>query len=83
MSMIFFTFPGELQARMGASVLTAAGIPARMKKTPGGLNQYGCSYGVQVPEVYGKRAAGILKGQRTSYVRSYRIHDKNKQEVFL
>lgn len=83
MSMIFFTFRAQTGARQGAMILSRAGISARVGRTPSGMAEYGCGYGIWVSGPQGGRAAVILRGRKPSYERSYLLEDGRQQEVFL
>ena len=83
MSMIFFTYRGQTQARQGASILKAAGIPARQGRTPTVLAGRGCGYGLWVSEAHGCGAALELRGRSSPYERSYRVEGNSGREVTL
>ena len=42
MSMIFFTYRAPMEARRGAAILSSAGIPGKLSKTPSALSVNGC-----------------------------------------
>lgn len=83
MSMIFFTFRAQTGARQGALILSQAGISARVGRTPSGMAEYGCGYGIWVNGHQGGRAAELLRSRRPSYERSYLVEGGRQQEVFL
>lgn len=83
MSMIFFTFRAQTGARKGALILSRAGISARVGRTPSGMAEYGCGYGIWVSGHQGDRAAELLRSRRPSYERSYLVEGGRQQEVFL
>ncbi len=81
MSMIFFTFRAQTQARQGASILKGAGIWARLGRTPTFLAGNGCGYGLWVSEERGRGAAKELKTGGSPYERSYRVEGNRAREV--
>ena len=82
MSMIFFTYRVPIQARKGAAILQAAGISAKLARTPSGMAVNGCGYGLWVPLEHGARAAALLREKGAAYERSYR-GGKGFREVSL
>ncbi len=83
MSMIFFTYRAATQARMGVSILQKAGIPARMDRSPAGISEKGCGYGLWVRADRGAEAAAVLRRQGRPYTRSYRFTGDEVREVRL
>jgi hypothetical protein len=80
MSMIFFTFLAQMQARNGAKTLQNRGIAVKLARTPAKLAQRGCSYGLWVREDQAQAAAQALRG---TYERSYRVTEGRAEEVVL
>ncbi len=83
MSMIFFTFRAQTQARKGTKILNQAGIQAKLGKTPAALSARGCGFGIWVRQAEAETAAMQLRGLEIPYERSYLITDKGRKEVFL
>lgn len=83
MSMIFFTYRAQTQARRGAAILRGAGIQGRLDRTPSQLAVNGCGYGLWVPESQGYGAALELRGRDCPYERSYRWDGKSAKAVTL
>ncbi len=83
MSMIFFTYRAQTQARQGVSVLREAGIPARLDRTPSRLSGNGCGYGLWVSASQGYSAALELRGRGVPYERSYQVDGGAMKEVAL
>lgn len=83
MSMIFFTYLAQTQARQGAAVLREAGIPARLDRTPARLAGRGCGFGLWVPPAQAHGAALELRGRNVPYERSYQVDGGNTREVQL
>lgn len=83
MSMIFFTYRVPMEARRGASILSAAGIRGRLAKTPAKLAVKGCGYGIWVPKSQGYAAAMELRGRNCPYERSYLMGEGPAKEVEL
>ena len=83
MSMIFFTFRAQTQARKGTMILNKAGIRAKLGRTPAALSSGGCGFGIWVREVDGLTAAMQLRGMNLAYEKSYHITDGEQKEVFL
>ena len=83
MSMFFFTYRAQTQARRGASILKEAGIHGRMDRTPSKMAVNGCGYGLWVPETQGYGAALELRGRGCPYERSYRWDGKSAKAVTL
>lgn len=83
MSMFFFTYRAGTQARKGASILQAAGISARLARTPSGMAQGGCGSGLWVPRGQEYAASLELRGRGCAYERSFLVEDGKPREVFL
>lgn len=83
MSMIFFTFRAQNQARKGTMILNRAGLQAKLGKTPAALATGGCGYGIWVNQAQSVTAALQLRGMGTPYEKSYLVTDQERKEVFL
>lgn len=83
MSMIFFTFRAQTQARKGTMILSQAGLQAKLGRTPAALATGGCGYGIWVPEMQGGTAAMQLRGMEVYYEKSYLVSGNTRKEVFL
>lgn len=83
MSMIFFTYRAQTQARKGAAILREAGIQGKLDRTPSRLAANGCGFGLWVPESQGYGAALELRGRNCPYERSYRMDGGAAKEVAL
>lgn len=83
MSMIFYTFRAQLEAKRGVNALKNALIPSRLGKTPAFLAVDGCGYGIWVPESYGAQAARKLRNAGIRFEKSFRVEGNRGQEVEL
>ena len=83
MSMIFFTYRAPMEARRGASILSAAGIPGKLSKTPAQLATKGCGYGIRVQKAQGYAASLELRGRGCPYERSFLLGEGPATEVEL
>ncbi len=83
MSMIFFTYRSQTQARRGASILREAGIPARLDRTPSYLATDGCGFGLWVPAARRHGAALELRGRGAAYEKSFLAEGSQVREVSL
>ncbi len=83
MSMIFFTYRAPMEARRGASILSSAGIPGKLAKTPASLAINGCGYGIRVSKGHGYAASLELRGRGCPYERSYLLGEGPAKEVEL
>ena len=83
MSMIFLSFPIQTLARKGLTVLTRAGVSARVGKRPGFLDIDGCGVGLWISSEDGKRAAELLRKNGISYQQSFLVEGSGAREVQL
>lgn len=83
MSMIFFTYRAQTQARKGAKILRDAGISGKLDRTPSRLAVNGCGYGLWVPASQGHGAALELRGRGAAYEKSYQVNGNDMKEVTL
>ena len=83
MSMFFFTYRAGTQARKGAAILKAAGISARLARTPSKMAANGCGSGLWVPRGQEYAASLELRGRGCPYERSYQVDGGQVREVFL
>lgn len=83
MSMIFFTYRAQTQARQGASILREAGIQGKLDRTPAKLAVNGCGFGLWVPATQAYGAALELRGRNCPYERSYKVDGNTVKVVTL
>ena len=62
MNGFYFTFRSVTAAQRGQMMLSSAGIPASIQRTPGSLSVHGCGYCLRVSSRWAAQAAQVLHG---------------------
>lgn len=72
MSGLYFTFRGVTAAQRGQKILSSAGIPATLSRTPTAIAVNGCGYCLRLSSQWAGEAAGLLRGSglQRCYLRS-------------
>ncbi len=62
MNGFYFTFRSVTGAQRGQRLLSEAGVPSTLRRTPSGLSVHGCGYCLRVAPQWAAQAARRLKG---------------------
>jgi len=58
----YFTFRSVTAAQRGQRLLSSAGIPSTMQRTPATLSVHGCGYCLRVASQWAEASAKVLRG---------------------
>lgn len=62
MNGFYFTFRSVTAAQSGQRLLSSAGIPSTMQRTPATLSVHGCGHCLRVSSRWAPQAANVLQG---------------------
>ena len=57
----YFTFRSVTAAQRGQMMLSSAGVPSAIQRTPGSLSVHGCGYCLRVSSRWAAQAAKLLR----------------------